>query len=72
MQNRSKPTMRFVADGCRRARRATEGIVRSEVATEFAERLDAAGFWMQLHLRWQMRCEITRRLRRLAPPNAVY
>jgi hypothetical protein len=72
MKNRSTLTMAFVADGWGRAWSAAEGIVRSEVAAEFAERLQAAGFWLRLSLRWQMHREIVRRLQRRAPFDAVY
>jgi hypothetical protein len=71
MKNRST-LMNFVAGGCGRAWSAAEGIVRAEIVAEFAERLQAAGFWMRLSLRWQMHREIGRRLRRLAPPDALY
>lgn len=63
---------RFVADGQRRARSACEDEVRAEGEARYAEALATAGFWGRLWLRRRMGKEIERRLKELAPDDALY
>ena len=63
---------RFVADGQRRARSAEIDQVRTEVRERYAEALAKAGFWARFWLRLRMRREIERRMKELAPDDALY
>lgn len=61
-----------VHDGQRRASRASIGPVRAEVQREFLGTLAKAGFLKRIFLRIQMKREVKRRMRALAPPWALY
>lgn len=61
-----------VADGYKRARDASEPIVRGEVEREFASLLENASAADRKRIRHEMEREIERRLCRLAPPDALY
>lgn len=62
----------IVADGRDRAQAASEPLIRVEVAREFALRLSGVPAWRRLLLRWEMECEVRRRLQRAAPPDGLY
>jgi hypothetical protein len=62
----------FVADGYERACEAAIDKIRAAVAIEYAERLQAAGWWERWLLRYAMRREVERRLQRIAPPWGLY
>ena len=62
----------FVADGQARVENAERPRVEREVRARYVERLAAAGLWGRFRLRSQMRREIERELKRLAPPDGLY
>lgn len=62
----------FVFDGHERARAASMDKIRAQVEAEFAERIQAASWARRLPLIGEMRREIERRLKQVAPPDALY
>lgn len=62
----------FLADGYWRAREGTEPIIRSQVELEFNDRLSPATVADQRRIREEMEIEISKRLDKLAPPEALY
>jgi hypothetical protein len=62
----------FVEYGYQLARAALEPGIRAAVAAEFAERLAVASLSERWRLRREMAREIERRLRKMAPPDALY
>jgi hypothetical protein len=66
----------FVEDGAQRLYEALRAQLTAELADEYRDRLAAASWLGRLRLRWQLRCELTRRLRRAAqeciPPDGLY
>ncbi len=63
---------RFVHDGHERAYNAAEEIVRLEVYAEFAEQIEHSSGFSKLRLKGQIEQEIKRRIRQVAPPDALY
>jgi len=62
----------FVADGWSRACSALEPAIREQVIAEFAERWRTATYLQRIKLRLAIRREIARRIKQLAPPDALY
>ena len=62
----------FVADGYQRAYRASYAVIHAELEELYAERLKVAGLWERLRLRQEMKREISGRLERIAPRDALY
>ncbi len=62
----------FVENGLQLARAAIRPEIRAVVVAEFAERLAAASAVERWRLRLKIAREIDRRLRQLAPSDALY
>jgi hypothetical protein len=65
-------SMRFVADGCERARAALRSEIRREVAAKYAARLAGAPRIKRIALRRAMKAEIEQRVAAKAPFDALY
>jgi hypothetical protein len=63
---------RFVADGCVRAQSAAEPDIRLQVICEYSEQLKAAGIWGRFWLRRAIEREVRIRVKKVAPPDALY
>ena len=62
----------FVADGYQRAYRASYAVISAELKELYADRFKLATFWERIQLRREMKREITERLERIAPRDALY
>jgi hypothetical protein len=63
---------RLITGGFWRAAGALKPIVRAEVHTEYAEKLQSASFVGRVLLKREMNREIKRRVLAQAPPDALY
>ena len=63
---------RFIAGGYDEARRANKPSVREEVEREFAAKLGAASTADRKRIAAEIDREIEKRLKRIAPPDALY
>jgi len=63
---------RFIHDGHERAYNAAEEKVRSELYAEFAEQLERSSGFSKLRMKREIEQEIKRRVRQVAPPDALY
>jgi hypothetical protein len=68
----NEPESRFAPNGRSAARSANLDQVRAEVEEAYAEVLAKAGLWESIRLRLLMRREIRRRIKKLAPDDALY
>lgn len=67
----------FVQDGHKRlmdalAAKGVRDQVRTEVESEFAPALQQAPVWQRWQLRREIERELKRRIKKLAPPDALY
>lgn len=62
----------FIADGYGRARAASGPIIRAQVQQEFAARLNSASDAGKQRIEREIEQEIDRRLKEVAPPDALY
>ena len=62
----------FLADGCERARAATEPQIRADVEREYANRIAAAYIIQRWWLNREMNKQIAERVARIASPDALY
>jgi hypothetical protein len=62
----------FVADGSLCARAPIEAKIRREVVAVYIKELETAGFLRRWILWWRIEGEIKRRIRKTAPPEALY
>ncbi len=62
----------IVSDGGNRAYQANIKAVRAEVEKKYADQLVEAGFWKRIKLRRQIEKEVQKRMKKIAPPGALY
>ena len=71
-----REALKIIADGPFSPREKQYWIVRARLFTEArrrrAEDFKKASFLEQIRLEWEIRCEVSRELKRMFPPGALY